>query len=130
MDPELRVAAEPGQILEGTVARIATYGAFVTLPDGRTGLVHISEIADTFVRDVREYLREGQRVRVKVLGTDARGRLDLSLRQALPPEERTRAQYHRTTFEEKLRAFLRESQERLADLKRNTRAKRGGRRRR
>ncbi|MDR7415762.1 MAG: S1 RNA-binding domain-containing protein [Armatimonadota bacterium] len=130
MNPDPSGAWEPGQILEGTVARIVTYGAFVTLPDGRVGLVHISEIADAFVRDVREYLREGQRVRVKVLGTDARGRLDLSLRQALSPEERTRSQRHRTTFEEKLRAFLRESQERLTDLKRNTEAKRGGRRRR
>ncbi|MDR5708860.1 MAG: S1 RNA-binding domain-containing protein [Armatimonadota bacterium] len=124
------MTAEPGQILEGTVARIATYGAFVTLPGGRMGLVHISEIADTFVRDIREYLREGQRVRVKVLRADAQGRLDLSLRQALSPEERASSQRHRTTFEEKLRAFLRESQERLTDLKRNTEAKRGGRRRR
>ncbi len=130
MNPDPIGGAVPGQIVEGTVARITRYGAFVDLADGRTGLVHISEIADTFVRDVREHLQEGQRVRVKILGVDPRGRLDLSLKRARSPEERTDRSGHRTTFEEKLKAFLRESQERLADLKRNTEAKRGGRRRR
>ncbi len=130
MNPDPNGAAEAGQVVEGTVARITSYGAFVDLADGRTGLVHISEIADTFVRDVREYLQEGQRIRVKVLGANARGKLELSLKQAVSPEERANRQRHRTSFEEKLRAFLRESQERLTDLKRNTEAKRGGRRRR
>ncbi len=130
MNPDPIGGAVPGQIVEGTVARITRYGAFVDLADGRTGLLHISEIADTFVRDVREHLQEGQRVRVKILGVDARGRLDLSLKRARSPEERTDRSSHRTAFEEKLKAFLRESQERLADLKRNTEAKRGGRRRR
>jgi S1 RNA binding domain protein len=102
----------------------------VDLPDGRSGLVHISEIADTFVRDIREYLREGQTVRVKILGLNERGKLDLSVKQALTPEERANRQKQRTTFEEKLKAFLRQSEERLLDLKRNTEAKRGGGRRR
>lgn len=123
-------AVEPGQIVEGVVAKITTYGAFVDLPDGRSGLVHISEIADAFVRDIREYLREGQTVRVKVLGLNERGKLDLSVKQALTPEERANRQKQRTTFEEKLKAFLRQSEERLLDLKRNTEAKRGGGRRR
>jgi S1 RNA binding domain protein len=123
-------AVEAGQIVEGVVAKITTYGAFVDLPDGRSGLVHISEIADTFVRDIREYLREGQTVRVKILGLNERGKLDLSVKQALTPEERANRQKQRTTFEEKLKAFLRQSEERLLDLKRNTEAKRGGGRRR
>ncbi|MER3461361.1 MAG: RNA-binding protein S1, partial [candidate division GAL15 bacterium] len=117
-NPQQAVGA--GQIVEGVVTKITTYGAFVDLPDGRSGLVHISEIADTFVRDIREYLREGQTVRVKILGLNERGKLDLSVKQALTPEERANRQKQRTTFEEKLKAFLRQSEERLLDLKRNT----------
>lgn len=130
MSTEPNGATEPGQIVEGTVAKITSYGAFVDLPGGRSGLVHISEIADTFVRDIREYLREGQVVRVKILRVDERGRLDLSVKQALSPEERANREKLRTTFEEKLKAFMKQSQERLLDLKRNTEAKRGGGKRR
>ncbi|MDR5682687.1 MAG: S1 RNA-binding domain-containing protein [Armatimonadota bacterium] len=130
MGAEGNATVQIGQIVEGVVAKITNYGAFVDLPSGRSGLVHISEIADTFVRDIREYLREGQTVRVKVLGLNERGKLDLSVKQALSPEERANRQKQRTTFEEKLKAFLKQSEERLLDLKRNTEAKRGGRGRR
>jgi S1 RNA binding domain protein len=130
MSAEVGGTVETGQIVEGVVARITNYGAFVDLPSGRSGLVHISEITDTFVRDIREYLREGQPVRVKVLGLNERGKLDLSVKQALSPEERANRQKQRTTFEEKLKGYLKQSEERLLDLKRNTEAKRGGRTRR
>lgn len=120
---------EPGSIVEGTVVKITTYGAFVELPDGKSGLVHISEIADTYVKDVKDYLKEQERVRVKVLGLNEKGKLDLSVKQALSPEERQARVRARSSFEEKLKAFMKESEERLLDLKRNTEAKRGGRRR-
>jgi S1 RNA binding domain protein len=122
--------AETGQIVEGTVVKITNYGAFIELPDNRSGLVHISEIADTFVRDVRDYLKEQSKVKVKVLGLNDKGKLDLSIRQALSPEERQARQKAKGTFEEKLKAFMKQSEERLLDLKRNTEAKRGGGRRR
>lgn len=121
---------EPGAIIEGTVVKITNYGAFVELPDGKSGLVHISEIADTYVKDVKEYLREQEKVKVKVLGLNDKGKLDLSVRQALTPEERATRARVRASFEDKLKAFMKESEERLLDLKRNTEAKRGGRRRR
>lgn len=121
---------EPGAIIEGTVVKITNYGAFVELPDGKSGLVHISEIADTYVKDVKEYLREREKVKVKVLGLNEKGKLDLSVRQALTPEERVTRARVRASFEEKLKAFMKESEERLLDLKRNTESKRGGRRRR
>ncbi|MGH2374768.1 MAG: S1 RNA-binding domain-containing protein, partial [bacterium] len=82
------MATDPGSIVEGTVVKITTYGAFVELPDGKSGLVHISEIADTYVKDVKDYLKEQERVRVKILGLNERGKLDLSVKQALSPEER------------------------------------------
>jgi S1 RNA binding domain protein len=121
---------EPGSIVEGTVVKITNYGAFVELPDGKSGLVHISEIADTYVRDVRDYLKEHDRVKVKILGVNEKGKLDLSVKQALSPEERQARAKAKSSFEEKLKAFMKESEERLLDLKRNTEAKRGGRRRR
>jgi S1 RNA binding domain protein len=119
----------PGTIVEGTVVKITHYGAFVELPDGKSGLVHISEIADTYVKDVKDYLKEQDKVKVKILGLNEKGKLDLSVKQALSPEERVARARARTSFEDKLKAFMKESEERLLDLKRNTEAKRGGRRR-
>ena len=120
------MSVEAGSIVEGTVVKITNYGAFVELPDGRSGLVHIREIADTYVKDVRDYLKEQEKIKVKVLGVNERGKLDLSVKQALSPEERVARVRAKTSFEDKMKAFLRESEERLLDLKRNTEAKRGG----
>lgn len=123
------MSLEAGTVLEGLVVKITHYGAFVELPDGKSGLVHISEIADTYVKDVRDYLKEQERVKVKVLGYNDKGKLDLSVKQALEPAERQARVRAKATFEEKLSKFMKESEERLLDLKRNTEAKRGGRRR-
>jgi S1 RNA binding domain protein len=122
------MSVDAGTIVEGTVVKITPYGAFVELPDGKSGLVHISEIADIYVKDVKDYLKERDRVRVKILGINEKGKLDLSVKQALSPEERVQRTRARTSFEDKLKAFMKESEERLLDLKRNTEAKRGGRR--
>lgn len=119
---------DTGTIVEGTVVKITNYGAFVELPDGKSGLVHISEIADTYVKDVKDYLKEHDKVKVKILGLNEKGKLDLSVKQALSPDERQQRSRARTSFEDKLKAFMKESEERLLDLKRNTEAKRGGRR--
>lgn len=123
------MSLEAGSILEGVVVKITHYGAFVELGDGKSGLVHISEIADTYVKDVRDYLKEQERVKVKVLGYNDKGKLDLSVKQALEPAERQARVRSKASFEEKLTKFMKESEERLLDLKRNTEAKRGGRRR-
>ncbi len=120
------MSVDVGTIVEGTVVKITHYGAFVELPDGKSGLVHISEIADTYVKDVHDYLKEQERVKVKVLGVNERGKLDLSVKQALSPEERVIRARAKVSFEDKLKAFMKESEERLLDLKRNTEAKRGG----
>lgn len=77
-----------GTILEGAVKSITNFGAFVTLPGGRSGLVHISEIAHTYVSDVRDHLTEGQEVKVKVVGIDDAGRINLSIKKASAPPPR------------------------------------------
>ena len=76
-----------GSILEGKVTSITKFGAFVALEGGKSGLVHISEIANTFVNDVHDFLQEGQTVKVMVLSAE-NGKINLSIKKAQPPQER------------------------------------------
>lgn len=77
-----------GAILEGTIKSITKFGAFVSLPGGRSGLVHISEIAHSYVENVSDFLSEGQAVKVKVVSIDEAGRINLSIKKATPPPPR------------------------------------------
>ena len=77
-----------GSILDGKVTGITKFGAFVSLPEGRSGLVHISEIAYSYVNEVSEHLKEGQEVKVKVIGIDQANRINLSIKQVTPPPQR------------------------------------------
>ncbi len=133
----------PGTIVDGTVRSIANFGAFINLPEGKTGLVHISEVASAYVSDIRQHLSEGQAVRVKVLNVDDRGRLSLSIKQAEPRPERPqrparplrserhepaeqartggfRAQQSKSepdSFEDKLRQFMADSNSRISGVR-------------
>lgn len=145
MEPEI------GSILEGKVTTITKFGAFIALENGKSGLVHISEIANCFVNDVHDFLQEGTAVRVKVLSND-NGKINLSIKKALPEQPAFHApqrpgdtnacpaqpihRFARTgspqvtsgepTFEDKLKLFMTSSEGRMADLNRNREAKRGG----
>lgn len=124
-----------GSIIEGVVTGITNFGAFIELPGGKVGLIHISEVADVYVRDVKDFLKEQDRVKVKVLSIDDRGKIGLSIKQLKAPAPRKpandfRRPAHRpnaVSFEDKLSKFLKDSDERLTDLKRHTDSKRGGR---
>jgi S1 RNA binding domain protein len=121
-----------GAILEGVVTGITNFGAFVELPGGVTGLVHISEVADTYVRDVKDYLKEQERIKVKVINIDANGKIGLSIKQANPRDteshsDRARSRTSNESFEDKLARFLKESDEKQQEFRRSTDAKRGGR---
>jgi S1 RNA binding domain protein len=82
---------EVGAILEGKVTGITKFGAFVSLPGGKSGLVHISEIAYSYVNDVSDHLSEGQDVKVKVISIDENNRINLSIKRALPAPPRPAA---------------------------------------
>ncbi len=129
-----------GSILQGKVTGITKFGAFVSLPDGKSGLVHISEIAYTYVNDVSEHLKEGQEVTVKVIGIDQSGRINLSIKKALPPPPRpaqgggqrgggfaprAAAPKEPATFEDRLKQFMQQSDSKLSEIRaadrRNTR---------
>lgn len=77
-----------GSILDGKVTGITKFGAFVALPEGRSGLVHISEIAYSYVNEVSDYLQEGQQVKVKVIGIDQANRINLSIKKVNDPPAR------------------------------------------
>ncbi len=128
----------PGTILDGTVRSIASFGAFIDLPEGKTGLVHISEVASSYVTDIRQHLTEGQAVKVKLLSTDERGRMSLSIKQAeerrseprRPQEQRP---VHRSeaprprsfqpvrtepeSFEDKLKQFMADSNSKISGVR-------------
>jgi S1 RNA binding domain protein len=173
------MAIEVGTKLEGKVTGITHFGAFVELPEGGTGLVHISEIADNYVKDVNDHLKLEDKVLVKVINVDKDGKIGLSIKQTVdkpPAPERparperpagfrpssegrregasgdrpssgggdrgggfnrgggdrggrsfSKAPVGKPTFEDKVSRFLKDSEERISSLKKNTEGKRGGR---
>lgn len=118
---------EVGSVLEGVVTGITNFGAFIELPGGETGLVHISEIAGVYVKDVNDFLKTNDKVTVKVISVDPKGKIGLSIKQANPSVRSQPRKKLQTSFEDKLAKFLKESDERQQNIKRNTEAKRGGR---
>lgn len=138
------MSIEVGAKLEGKVTGITHFGAFVDLSGGVTGLVHISEIADTYVKDVNDHLKIGDVVTVKVIHVDKDGKIGLSIRRAVekpaserPPGRRDDRGFRprsagsgksaSASFEEKMMRFLKDSEERMSSLRKHTESKRGGR---
>ena len=76
-----------GTVLEGKVKSITNFGAFIALPENKTGMVHISEVANAYVSDIRQHLTEGQDVKVVVIGNDS-GKINLSIKRLEPREPR------------------------------------------
>ena len=83
---------EVGQIYEGKVTGITKFGAFVSFENGQTGMVHISEVAPTFVNEIKDFVTEGQTVKVKVLAISEEGKISLSIKKALPEDQQRRPQ--------------------------------------
>ncbi|WAA12350.1 S1 domain-containing RNA-binding protein [Fervidibacillus halotolerans] len=128
------MSIEVGSKLRGKVTGITNFGAFVELPGGSTGLVHISEVADTYVKDINDYLKVGDQVEVKVMNVEKDGKIGLSIKKATEREHAPRPRHGKQSgknanelFEQKMARFLKDSEDRLASLKRNTESKRGGR---
>ncbi len=127
------MSLEQGSIVEGVVTGITNFGAFVGLPGGQTGLVHISEVAEVYVKDINEFLKVNDKVKVKIIAVDPKGKIGLSLKQANPSANSAgasrgpRKPKFQPSFEDKLARFIKDSDERLSELKRHTDSKRGGR---
>ncbi len=122
------MAIAVGSIVEGTVTGITNFGAFIELPDKVIGLVHISEVADAYVKDVRDYLKEKDTVTVKVIHVDDKGKIGLSIKQANPSARVNRERRPTAvSFEDKLSKFIKDSDERQLEYRKATESKRGGR---
>lgn len=135
-----------GTIVDGKVTGITKFGAFVALPEGKSGLVHISEIAYSYVNEVSDHLHEGQEVRVKIIGIDQAKRINLSIKQVEPPPQRAprqggprqgggsrpprqgggssrpmgfvhQAPKEPTDFEDRLKQFMQSSDSKLSELR-------------
>ena len=149
-----------GTVLEGKVKSITNFGAFVALPENKTGMVHISEVANAYVSDIRAHLTEGQDVKVVVIGNE-NGKINLSIKRLEPKPQRentgaprreggnfrpaaaprregnfqnqSRPQHTPTPapapktadqlFEEKLKAFMSESDNKLSSIRADHRTK-------
>lgn len=94
------MSIEVGSIVEGIVSGITNFGAFINLPENKVGLVHISEVADVYVKDVKDFLKEQDKVKVKVLAIDEKGKIGLSIKQAQEkkPEGRQMQQREHRNF--------------------------------
>ena len=120
-----------GAVLEGKVTGIMKFGAFVSLPGGKSGLVHISEIAYTYVNQVSDHLQVGQAVKVKVIGIDEACRINLSIKKAMDPppqQDRRRSapppmqrpvdrRAAPPSFEDKLKQFMQDSDSRMSGVR-------------
>ncbi|WP_067727458.1 S1 domain-containing RNA-binding protein [Oceanobacillus damuensis] len=140
------MSIEVGSKVKGKVTGITNFGAFVELPGGTTGLVHISEVADSYVKDVNDHLTVGDEIEVKVI-SEKDGKTSLSIKKAIDrpegyskrPERQGRDSRNtrdsrpkgnfkpKESFEDKMAKFLKTSEENLFTLKRSTESKRGGR---
>lgn len=146
---------EIGAILEGKITGLTAFGAFVSLPDGKSGMVHISEVSTSFVKDIKEFLKVGQTVKVKVVGISEEGKISLSIRKAEAPEENSQQKEKNErkprrndrprnaniwqgqpqkskeamSFEDMMAQFKQVSDEKMSDLKRTTEFRGGNGRR-
>lgn len=133
-------------VYEGTVTGLTNFGAFVKLDNGTTGMVHISEVAAEYVSNINDHLSEGDKVKVKVIEINEKGKVSLSIKKALPqpekPERKPRPQNKNTnkgwkgapceeqnapmSFEDMMAKFKTQSEDKFSDLNRNA-TKRGTR---
>jgi len=146
---------EVGVIVEGKITGLTKFGAFVELPSGDTGMVHISEVASTYVKEITDFLSEGQTVKVKVIGIGDDGKISLSIKKAQEPVERPqrsntsyshggggnrgrqssntnvwqgqKSQANKSmSFEDMMQKFKQVSDEKMTDLKHSAESKHGG----
>ena len=113
------MAIEVGSVMEGKVTGITNFGAFIELDGGETGLVHISEVADTYVKDINNFLKLEQVVKVKVIAVDKDGKIGLSIKALSASTNNNRSRQSKVSFEDKIAKFLKDSEERQSVLKRN-----------
>lgn len=142
---------EVGEVLEGKITGLTNFGAFVEIKGGKTGMVHISEVSATYVNDIKEHLVINQEVKVKVLSVGEDGKISLSIKQTMEPEQSQSPKPQRPhsapsrrpngnvwqggksapsgenqSFEDMMARYKQVSDEKITDLKHSTESKHGG----
>lgn len=126
-----------GSVVDGTVSGITNFGAFVEIGEGKTGLVHISEVADDYVKNIHDYLKDKQKVKVKILSIENDGKISLSIKQATPSKKvssrpaeidwsNNKQGNPQLSFEDKISKFLKDSEEKMQTIKSKTKSSRRG----
>ena len=120
-----------GDLMDCKVEQIMPYGAFVRLPTGQKGMIHISELSFNFVKKVEDVLSLQQNVKARVIKIDEKGRIDLSLKKVeeRPFVQASLSRDERDIFEKKMASFLKTSEAKIADLNSKTGSSRAGRKR-
>lgn len=124
------------EVVEAEVTRITDYGAFVKFANGKKGLIHISQVADSYVKNVNDHLKVGDKVKARIMTVSPDGKIDLTLKtqKEAPPRPARRENnssypnnkpFKTSVFEEKLKDFLKESEELQSDLKKHVEEKQG-----
>lgn len=120
------MSLKAGEIVEGVVKTITNFGAFIDLGNGVTGLVHISEVSDGYVKDVSEFLEQNQKVKVKVLAVDeSNKKITLSIKKANEKKREYQPKQQEMSFEDRLSKFLKDSEERQSEVRHSFESKRG-----
>lgn len=132
---------EIGEIVKGKVTSITKFGAFVSFGEGKSGMIHISEVSDGFVKDINDFLKVGQEVKTVICSVDEKGRIALSLKrcqqsgaddklrkeekpkQKIIPEQITEKKEGNESFEDMMSRFMKTSNEKISDLKKTTDSK-------
>ncbi|MBH38485.1 RNA-binding protein S1 [bacterium] len=123
-----------GKTVEGSITNITNFGAFVSIEGNEEGLVHISEIANEFISDISDFVSVGDKVKVKVLARNQKKKLELSIKKAdgisekaptKKVEKKEKTKPKNFGFEDKLTSFLKRSEERQIDIRRNLKNKQG-----
>ena len=145
------MAIEVGNVLEGRVTGVKPFGAFVALPEGKSGMVHISEVSNEYVQDINTVLHDGDAVKVQVINIAPDGKIALSIKRLLSPAPRqprsdrgprpggpardaaprvwqpkAPAKSDNLSFEDMMSRFKSQSEEKMADLDHETNNRRGG----
>ena len=139
------MAIEVGSVVEGKIVNVMPFGAFVALPEDKTGLVHISEVSSEYVEDINSVIKRGDAVKVKVIKIDDSGKISLSIKKAEEKKREKKKEEKPTkpvsirpadidwsrkdddlSFEDKLSKFKQDSDEKMLSLKRSNESKRSG----
>ena len=135
--------ADIGSIIDGTVSGVMLFGVFVDFGSGESGLVHISELSNNYVKEINDFVKKGDAVKVKVIGIGDDGKISLSIKQAEPPKKQEKSRpkpksarpdsfdwlaksTEELSFEDKMLKFKHESEEKIRDSKRRMENKRSG----